>query len=215
MADAASMRPRHYAAENRRHGRWIEAQSRFNEAAALRRGKRTFGIEYRRLDGILASMRPRHYAAENTREIRQASPSPPGFNEAAALRRGKPEPRGDIRDRPGAASMRPRHYAAENAQQWRSVITGLTPASMRPRHYAAENVRGGAAARSPPLGRFNEAAALRRGKLLHRTGHIPAACFNEAAALRRGKRRQIRTSAGQPGKASMRPRHYAVRTMLQ
>ena len=94
---SASMRPRHYAAENsgcsRRCRKAFQQASRFNEAAALRRGKPPMVIRRRHLaETAQASMRPRHYAAEN--EIDYG---------ALAMRR-----------REGGASMRPRHYAAEN-----------------------------------------------------------------------------------------------------
>ena len=89
----ASMRPRHYAAENAdavATFAYVPCRC-FNEAAALRRGKQ-------------------HVRAPST--VPDALPS---FNEAAALRRGKPSPaRSDRRRRSRAASMRPRHYAAEN-----------------------------------------------------------------------------------------------------
>ena len=59
----ASMRPRHYAADNR--GGCIGV-------GALR----------------LASMRPRHYAADNRGRPSDWIPPSRSFNEAAALRRG-------------------------------------------------------------------------------------------------------------------------------
>ena len=86
--------------------------------------------------------------------------------------------------------MRPRHYAAENLRQ-RDPVSAVREASMRPRHYAAENPEQLPRNRCSPA-RFNEAAALRRGKLLagHQSG-FPPSSFNEAAALRRGKRPSI------------------------
>ena len=86
-----------------------------------------------------------------------------------------------------AASMRPRHYTAENLFGARRRVVGVPGASMRPRHYTAENPT----ARPPGrrrCRRFNEAAALHRGKPpctadpRHRQSR-----FNEAAALHRGK----------------------------
>ena len=61
----ASMRPRHYAAENHCVRESAQCLKRgFNEAAALRRGKRVARRARHHL-GDAASMRPRHYAAEN------------------------------------------------------------------------------------------------------------------------------------------------------
>ena len=136
------------------------------------------------------------------------------FNEAAALRRGVPRcTSGKAGGRLGA-SMRPRHYAAEYAVDGARQSGNVAPASMRPRNYAAEYGK-----QRPRFGvthgRFNEAAALRRGAThdggqdrhayaasvtaplrrgvrqirgLQCQGQI--ACFNEAAALRRGVRRR-------------------------
>ena len=84
-------------------------------------------------------------------------------------------------------------------------------ASMRPRHYTAENVPAWARP-APPSPRFNEAAALHRGKLLVTvlSTLANAACFNEAAALHRGKLRARTQPVAAVGVASMRPRHYTA-----
>ena len=89
MPNTASMRPRHYTAENG-HRTCLPAPrtGRFNEAAALHRGKQHVNAvqtQRRRL----ASMRPRHYTAENETVARAPSRISGGFNEAAALHRGK------------------------------------------------------------------------------------------------------------------------------
>ena len=84
------MRPRHYTAENvAAHRHLRDDRERFNEAAALHRGKPA--LSSRETNGITsASMRPRHYTAEN------------GRSDDPAMHRV-------------CASMRPRHYTAENA----------------------------------------------------------------------------------------------------
>ena len=64
----ASMRPRHYTAENRCARSWRRRWSgRFNEAAALHRGKLSQELDFLKADES-ASMRPRHYTAENDEE---------------------------------------------------------------------------------------------------------------------------------------------------
>ena len=164
IEDSASMRPRHYTAENGRcRGPDSCRQASFNEAAALHRGKRRRPIPPIR-PAVGASMRPRHYTAENPSTLLSTAPCQ------------------------SLASMRPRHYTAENATRpptrstrctcfneaaalhrgkpsARHGALGRRPlASMRPRHYTAENERS-ASARCEPPARFNEAAALHRGKL--------------------------------------------------
>ena len=58
--------------------------------------------------------------------------------------------------------------------------------------------------------RFNEAAALHRGKPGESWGLADLdAGFNEAAALHRGKR-AVRAAHARRGRASMRPRHYTA-----
>ena len=106
-------------------------------------------------------MRPRHYTAENILN--------------AIHRRFEAE-----------ASMRPRHYTAENRSR-HHPHRDEPHASMRPRHYTAEN--GGRIRRSCRLSsRFNEAAALHRGKRTNRAlSGTEWRRFNEAAALHRGK----------------------------
>ena len=104
-------------------------------------------------------MRPRHYAGE----------------------RGKGLGRSYFRD---AASMRPRHYAGESHSLGKPPA-GTAVASMRPRHYAGESRRDRRRS-SPDAEGFNEAPALRRGKV---------------GVLLKGNVDQVA--------ASMRPRHYA------
>ena len=158
VASAASMMPRHYAAEN---------------AAAE---ETCMCLES-------ASMMPRHYAAENDPEA-EAVPEAP------------------------RASMMPRHYAAEN-RPLRARLQSSTAASMMPRHYAAENRLLDRGVRDRPA-RFNDAAALRRGKRRHRSvAHGDRLRFNDAAALRRGKREAWSAQLARPV-ASMMPRHYAA-----
>ena len=80
--------------------------------------------------------------------------------------------------------MRPRHYAGESDAA--AAEEGLTrTASMRPRHYAGES--------------------------LPQTGRRPQGCpgFNEAPALRRGKLGRLAPGSPAIAMASMRPRHYA------
>ncbi len=81
------MRPRRFAAENMRSFQEIALGGRFNEAAAIRRGKHgPGGIDTR---AGAASMRPRRFAAENVTRDRD-----PGVHRRA--------------------SLRPRRFAAEN-----------------------------------------------------------------------------------------------------
>ena len=210
LARAASMRPRHTAAENEL-------------------------IDYQTAYSLSASMRPRHTAAENERGLREgpseeggfneaaaysrgkqcfiawSSSDRLGFNEAAAYSRGKPHPGWmGVRVQRGA-SMRPRHTAAENAHPSECPSTLVRcfneaaaysrgkrrggcevrlagrHASMRPRHTAAENCPGRHTLSAGHLC-FNEAAAYSRGK---RASSPPTSKpmwgFNEAAAYSRGK----------------------------
>ncbi len=92
QATVASMRPRLYTAENSRMPPCTTTQpSRFNEAAALHRGKLGEAVADLHVEAA-ASMRPRLYTAENA---------------------GKGDDDGDQQD----ASMRPRLYTAENPPQ--------------------------------------------------------------------------------------------------
>ncbi len=81
------MRPRRIAAENDPHCYQVILDTRFNEAAANRRGKRRYRVARRTLQH--ASMRPRRIAAENENDWQMVQ---------------------EIE----LASMRPRRIAAEN-----------------------------------------------------------------------------------------------------
>ena len=259
------MRPRHYTAENMCTWRSCSpAMPRFNEAAALHRGKRAvarirlrsrFGFNeaaalHRGKRGSAlpepprhrqASMRPRHYTAENEPARRR-----PGCRRWRASMRPRHYTAENVYGgqqftlTATLASMRPRHYTAEN-EGAQAERVNLDDASMRPRHYTAENPYTGG--RSEKLRtRFNEAAALHRGKPA-RWSCFPArkrTCFNEAAALHRGKpgssacrpcsrpsrfneaaalhRGKPRLNAGAPllnAHASMRPRHYTAENLAR
>ena len=83
------MRPPHYAGENcEADARAAAAAPRFNEAPALRGGKRDADAAGG-LGRLQASMRPPHYAGENTQRIDAIGQRIRGFNEAPALRGGK------------------------------------------------------------------------------------------------------------------------------
>ena len=58
--------------------------------------------------------------------------------------------------------MRPRVFPAEN-RHLRELVRGQRVASMRPRVFPAENALAVRAA-AAPIGRFNEAAGIPRGK---------------------------------------------------
>ena len=67
LPTGASMRPRHYTAENvSTSAPHVGLSGGFNEAAALHRGKH-LEIPDVAVDRLRASMRPRHYTAENGR----------------------------------------------------------------------------------------------------------------------------------------------------
>ena len=176
------MRPRHYTAENR-FGRAPRdsRRSRFNEAAALHRGK-------------LGSSR-------------ETPPRRCCFNEAAALHRGKRFVR--LRSGIGGlASMRPRHYTAENAQARSRRGTSCSRFNEAAALHRGKLACRLACFRS--FNCFNEAAALHRGKRRNwviNEGAMKG--FNEAAALHRGKLR-INERASDGRMASMRPRHYTA-----
>ena len=111
----ASMRPRHYTAENA----WAAPKPDFDPAASMR--PRHYTAEnsgkVERTPGptaYLASMRPRHYTAENDLVRAVHAMVEAGFNEAAALHRGKPWMNMSMSPMTDSASMRPRHYTAEN-----------------------------------------------------------------------------------------------------
>ena len=123
------------------------------------------------------------------------------FNEAAALRRGKPAVVAGGKVHLGRASGFNEAAALRRGKRQLNcgtpmASTSFHKASMRPRHYAAENKAG------------QWFGQLQQGYL---------ARFNEAAALRRGKRgpMPVYLLSGVEPRASMRPRHYAAENLLR
>ena len=137
---AASMRPRHKAAEfptERGGDRALESNASMrprHKAAEFSTSRRS--SIFARI-GIVASMRPRHKAAE----FRSPEDGPWSHGSADA-------------------SMRPRHKAAEFRDRLCDSRQGRISASMRPRHKAAEfHPASDRPSRNGRFRRFNEAAA--------------------------------------------------------
>ncbi len=138
----ASMRPRVFPAEDARSLTYAAARfSRFNEAAGIPRGRR--------------------------RQSLSGRGSRPGFNEAAGIPRGRHPLRRRRRCHHYLASMRPRVFPAEDGAGAAGAAAEVE-ASMRPRVFPAEDRRASSWRASSTPG-FNEAAGIPRGRPPPRT----------------------------------------------